>query len=383
MWFLSGGAAPAGVYDYNTCCSLWLCGTLSPPLQVTSSVPQVRSLNVLLDAGTRWRSRLLECFGPLSDKRAPKVVAAAPPLPPPVPTPTTIRLPSAAARKSLSASSGAAAGPGVDAASAAGAVLAQLYKSSDALRAAAESETAAALTEAKLFCVCRMPHVDGVLMICCDACSEWCVRRFVGVCGVSVFCVFVCVCVGWGNRRGRALVCTGDRRALAKVDGVVRVVVHCNVWLTVCSTHTHPVLLFVHVVRHRFHPQCIGIFGDDAEGMASFRCPGCQRKKVPKKLKLYCVCRSADEDGDMIACDFCPEWCVQQSAAAARPWHVSARPSSLVAVFHFILTTPTSCTVRWSLVRVQVPRAVRRAGRRRPGPHTRVPVSRVPPAGGC
>ena len=28
-------------------------------------------------------------------------------------------------------------------------------------------------SESKLYCVCRMPHADGVFMVACDGCDEW------------------------------------------------------------------------------------------------------------------------------------------------------------------------------------------------------------------
>jgi hypothetical protein len=62
----------------------------------------------------------------------------------------------------------------------------------------------------------------------------------------------------------------------------------------------------------RFHPQCVGLSSEEAE-QATFRCPGCLKKKpaaiaAAKRLKLYCVCRSPEEDEAMIACDYCSEW---------------------------------------------------------------------------
>jgi hypothetical protein len=55
------------------------------------------------------------------------------------------------------------------------ALLGAIVKNMEAVEASALEDTQAAETEAKLYCVCRMPHVDGVLMVNCDMCSDWCV----------------------------------------------------------------------------------------------------------------------------------------------------------------------------------------------------------------
>ncbi len=80
-------------------------------------------------------------------------------------------VPGAAARKSggavvTSGSQGAASISAV-------ALLANMKRAAQRTSAAAAKETGCALVEARLFCLCQMPHSDGVLMVSCDKCTGW------------------------------------------------------------------------------------------------------------------------------------------------------------------------------------------------------------------
>lgn len=86
-----------------------------------------------------------------------------------------------AARKSTGAL-GTAGGSGVGAtATNASAVLAAIKRGAQRTTATAAKETSCALVEARLFCLCHMPHSDGVLMVSCDTCAEWFHPQCLGV----------------------------------------------------------------------------------------------------------------------------------------------------------------------------------------------------------
>ncbi len=148
-------------------------------VQLAASVPQVRPLNSAVDAASRWRHRVLEVCGP-QQQPAPASRAASS-------GSSTIVVPGAVVRKVVTGGPGGAGSADHHATNGAFstsvALLTAMKRGAAKLQAAAAKEQLCALTEARLYCVCHMPHVDGVFMVSCDACGEWCVSALFSACG--------------------------------------------------------------------------------------------------------------------------------------------------------------------------------------------------------